>query len=283
MSLAAPFIVVELGQTGHPAGVRRSLEQLLCLHWRDKALAAYRLSYNLALTQDSNGHSMRGVPITSVEAGQGIGRLLAVDGVTPRERAQMNAIAASLTNITNRPRAVTPIIVPLGPETSLAALLATHKRVTFDLAGDDGGARWPWVSPGAGILVWDPQGTGSITSGRQLFGSATWWIFWKDGYAALAALDDNHDGWLAGAELKGIRVWRDANGDGTCQPNEVASLASHHIAAIAARSTGTREGTLYNSRGVILDDGKQRPSYDWMPSPLPVISRPYNREPDMAF
>ena len=50
--------------------------------------------------------------------------------------------------------------------------------------------------------------------GLQLFGSVTWWLFWEDGYAPLAALDDNHDGRLEGAELKGIAIWFDRNGNG---------------------------------------------------------------------
>jgi hypothetical protein len=48
-----------------------------------------------------------------------------------------------------------------------------------------------------------------IRDARQLFGSRTWWIFFRDGYEALSVLDDNRDGQLTGAEMEGIAVWVD--------------------------------------------------------------------------
>ncbi|MBT3202234.1 MAG: hypothetical protein HN350_20220, partial [Phycisphaerales bacterium] len=51
--------------------------------------------------------------------------------------------------------------------------------VRFDLDGDGRAQSWPWVKPTTGILVWDPSGQGRITSGQQLFGSVTIWMFFN--------------------------------------------------------------------------------------------------------
>src|SRR5262249_31676083 len=81
--------------------------------------------------------------------------------------------------------AITPIVFSLRPASGLADLLAEARSAEFDLDGNGVIERWPWVKPTTGILVWDPDGTGKITSGRQLFGSVTWWLFFEDGYHAL--------------------------------------------------------------------------------------------------
>lgn len=51
------------------------------------------------------------------------------------------------------------------------------------------------------LLVRDPQHKSKIESGRQLFGNVTWWMFWRNGYQALAALDDTMDGLPAANSL----------------------------------------------------------------------------------
>jgi hypothetical protein len=117
--------------------------------------------------------------------------------------------------------------------------------------------------------VWDPEQTGRILSGRQLFGSATWSMFWPDGYAPLTALDDDGDGWLAGRELAGLAVWCDRNGNGVSDAGEVASLARLGIARVAVRPSGRQEGAPCNPQGMQRSDGTFLPTYDWMP-----VSRP---------
>jgi hypothetical protein len=56
----------------------------------------------------------------------------------------------------------------------------------------------------------------------------------------LAALDDDGDGRLEGAELDGLAVWR---------------------------ATGLEDGVPANPRGLGLRDGTTRPTCDWTPSP----------------
>jgi hypothetical protein len=129
------------------------------------------------------------------------------------------------------------------------------------------------VNADAGFLVWDPENRQHIASCRQLFGSVTWWMFWRDGYQALAALDDDGNGWLEGKELQGIAIWRDTNGNGICDPGEVISLRDAGIVRIAVRATGRTSsgnsggpsGTLFNPLGIQLRDGTSLPTYDWTP------------------
>jgi hypothetical protein len=124
------------------------------------------------------------------------------------------------------------------------------------------------VKPGTAILVWDPKATGRIESGRQLFGSVTWWIFWRDGYAALDALDDDRDGWLSGEELKGLAVWVDRNGNGVSDAGEVMSVESLGVEGISARWTGRDGASPMNRFGIRLNDGSVVGSWDWVVEPV---------------
>jgi hypothetical protein len=124
------------------------------------------------------------------------------------------------------------------------------------------------AGPGTGFLVWDPLNKGEITSGRQLFGTATWWLLFPDGYAALSALDDSRDGSLSGPELKGISVWFDKNANGRSEPGEVQPVASFGVQAIRTRPTGSDHGMLMNANGLVLKNGAAIPTYDWLVSPV---------------
>jgi hypothetical protein len=162
------------------------------------------------------------------------------------------------------PRAISPIVIPLSSDATLNDLLDGTARVSFDLDGF-GPRTWTWVTPDAGWLVFDPHGTGRITSGLQLFGNVTFWLFWKTGYDALAALDDDADGWLRGDELAGLAIWRDANRDGISQPDEVRSLSAWGISALSVQYAGDDEDSdvLASSvAGVRFTDGTVRPTYD---------------------
>ena len=93
-------------------------------------------------------------------------------------------------------------------------------------------------------------------------------MFWRDGYAALAALDDDGNGWLEGDELTGIAIWRDVNGNGVCDPGEVISLRDAGILRIAVRATGRTSGMPFIPQGIQMNDGTFRPTYDWTPESL---------------
>lgn len=163
---------------------------------------------------------------------------------------------------------ITPIIFSLEQRTRLSDLLAADSSVQFDLRGNGIAETWPWVKPTTCFLVWDEFDTGVITSGRQMFGSVTWWLFFRNGYRALDVLDDNRDGRLDGDELAGIAAWFDRNIDGVSDPGEVVSLESLRIRAIMTEPTGEDGGAPMHRAGLLLDDGSTIPTFDWIASPL---------------
>jgi len=119
------------------------------------------------------------------------------------------------------PRLVTPIAVPLRHGMTAGEVVDLSARVKFDADGSGLGRSWTWVGRDAGWLVHDPKRTGKITSALQMFGGVTFWCFWEHGYQALAALDDDGDGWLRGRELEWLAIWRDLNGNGRYDLGEV--------------------------------------------------------------
>jgi hypothetical protein len=230
------------------------------------AMAAYWKAFNLKAQGETKAQTffMAGERQISLEAAEGILRIQAKRKPTAAERKDMERLKKAIATLKSVPIAVTPIVIPLHGETSLPELLG-HGTVRFDLAGDGAKRQWPWVAPQTGILVWDPAGKGKIESGRQLFGSATWWMFFSDGYEAMRSLDDNADGWLSGLELKGIGVWQDRNQNGVSDRGEVAPLARHGITGLAVRPSRRDGRTLIADRGVRFVGGRVGPSFDWVP------------------
>ena len=168
---------------------------------------------------------------------------------------------------------ITPIVLALDRPHALSDLIDADRTVTFDLDGDGRAERRVgWPRGEAGLLCWvgDPPSadpaTADITSGRQLIGSVTWWVFWRDGYAVLDALDDDRDGWLTGDERRGLGVWFDRNGDARSDRGEVVGIESLPIRGLSTRSTATAgDGrSPMNPRGLRLEDGRTLPTWDWV-------------------
>ena len=65
--------------------------------------------------------------------------------------------------------------------------------------------------------------------------NVTWWLFWKNGYEPLRARDDNADGRIAGKELDGLAIWRDANTNGVSEPGEVRPVVEWRIVSLSWR------------------------------------------------
>lgn len=236
--------------------------------WRDEALTAYRKAYDLTKSVDSklrdfsdnNDDSM-----VSVEAGEGIVRLLSSE--KQADKAELKAVKAHLDAMNKKPHWITPIIMGR-PGSNLKDLLASRRTVRFDLAGNGRKETWQWVKSGVGILVWDPLHTGRVTSGRQLFGSRTWQMIWRNGYEPLAALDNNHDGVLTGPELVGISVWWDRNGNGVSERGEVVTAQQAGIVSIAVRPESTSGGVPAIRAGIRMSDGRILPTFDWTPQSI---------------
>jgi hypothetical protein len=176
-------------------------------------------------------------------------------------------------------RMITPIAIPLDSSVD-GPPVDPDARVIFDADGSGVHRRWTWITPDAGWLVHDPDGTGRIPSALQWFGSVTFWLFWENGYHALAALDDDGDGELRGRELRQLAIWHDIDRNGISETGEVRPLSAHRIVALSCRYA---EGdgkwmAAYAPEGVIYADGTTRPSYDViLRSAGPPVSITLNR------
>lgn len=225
-----------------------------------KAVAEYRKVVAKAWPQDSK-RTMRFETLVTEEAIRYLLPLLDKDA-NRKEIAMLEERAANLGKIG---RAITPLAVPLGAGREARDVEDPSASVLFDADGSGVPKRWTWITADAGWLVYDPHHTGRITSGLQLFGSVTFWMFWQDGYQALAALDDDGDGLLSGDELADLAIWQDADGSGTSEMGEVKSLQELGIAALDLRHE--RDAThpdaiRFSRQGVRFMDGSTRPTYD---------------------
>jgi hypothetical protein len=108
----------------------------------------------------------------------------------------------------------------------------------FDLSArqDGSGATTDWPTAVTPWLVLDRDGDGRISSGRELFGSATLVGAQPatNGFEALAAYDLNGDGRIDkdDAVFTKLALWSDANGDRVSAPSELHSLAATQIESI---------------------------------------------------
>lgn len=162
-------------------------------------------------------------------------------------------------------RPVTPVVIPLRDGLSVRELEDHSANVSFDADGSGLRKPWTWITNDAGWLVYDRHSTGRITSALQMFGNVTFWMFWENGYQALAVLDDDHDGTLAGKELRGLAIWQDLNGNGISERGEVKPLAEWDIVALSCRyvrDTNRPDQMPYSPQGVLFRDGSNRPTYD---------------------
>ena len=90
-------------------------------------------------------------------------------------------------------------------------------------------------------------------------------MFWENGYRALAVLDADGDGWLTGAELEGLAVWADANGNGVVDAGELNSLSELGIVGLACRAASgpaPAHTAAHAPAGVRFRDGATRPTFD---------------------
>lgn len=113
----------------------------------------------------------------------------------------------------------------------------THARGYFDLAGTSARVQTDWVSAQTPWLALDCNGNGRIDDGAELFGSMTSLADGsraRDGFAALAALDDDGDGRITAHDsvFGELLVWRDLNQDRVSSPDELTSAIAAGLVSI---------------------------------------------------
>lgn len=104
------------------------------------------------------------------------------------------------------------------------AVSTTGDTIRFDLSAQGTSEKLPLLR-GAGYLALDQNGNGRIDNGTELFGPQT-----GDGYAELAKLDSDSNGWIDESDpaFASLKLWRPASdGAGT-----LTSIASAGVGAL---------------------------------------------------
>lgn len=136
----------------------------------------------------------------------------------------------------------TPIIIDTEGEGF--HLTSAENGVTFDIRGDGHPIRIAWTASGFhnAFLALDRDGSGTITSGKELFGNVTAQpqSATPNGFLALAEFDkaenggngdgviDEHD-----AVFPKLVLWIDENHDGISQPSELHKLSEFGIHSLS--------------------------------------------------
>jgi tetratricopeptide (TPR) repeat protein len=222
------------------------------------AIAGYRKVAKAAWEKESKSHGGLGNFLFVETAGYLVPLLDPTKDAA--EIAELNERKQKLLAL---PRAVTPLVIPVGNEaSSLQSLVDPSARVRFDLDGSGRQLEWPWITRNAAWLVFDPKQTGHITSSIQMFGNRSFLLFCNDGYESLALLDDDANGSISGSELNGIALWRDLNSNGISDPGEVKSVSEYHITSLSTTRDTHPSGIPFSAQGVTFEDGSTRPTYD---------------------
>lgn len=199
------------------------------------------------------------------------GRTLTVEAklVLTRDRVDVRAVHIE----GGDKRLKDPLVLDLGAVSSELP----EGTFDFDLDADGAAERVQRIGAGSAFLVDDADGDGRATDGSELFGARS-----GDGFAELAALDGDGNGWIdeGDAAWQRLRVWTpDARGGAlqTLTAAGVGALAVAHVASAfdlrdgrdalqgQVRSTGvylTEAGSLRTVRQLDLATEPATPSGD---------------------
>ena len=183
---------------------------------------------------------------------------------TERDAAEIADLRAKQADLNARPRAITPVAIPLTNDVPAHDIVDRLARVRFDADGS-GSREWTWITPEAGWLVYDAEDRGSITSALQWFGDVTFWLFWSNGYEPMRALDDNARRRAVGRGIASSRDLARPQSRRRLGPGRSAAArrARHRGAVVPTTSTATATRfAAVSPQGARLSDGSTRPTYD---------------------
>jgi hypothetical protein len=122
---------------------------------------------------------------------------------------------------------------PLALSLDGGTVALTPAKISFDLDADGTPENVSFVAPGSAWLALDRNGNGQVDDGSELFGPAS-----GDGFADLATLDGDGNGWIdeADAAWGDLGLW-ERDPDGT---DRVRSLAEAGVGAISTASAATQ-------------------------------------------
>lgn len=109
----------------------------------------------------------------------------------------------------------------------------SDQRFSFDIDADGKADSINRLAPGTGFLALDRNGDGRINDGSELFGTRS-----GDGFADLAAYDDDGNGWIDEADpvYQQLRVWT-PSADGTGRLQTLAELGVGAVQTAASATT----------------------------------------------
>lgn len=143
-----------------------------------------------------------------------------------------------------------PLVINFGGK----AAQLTNQRFAFDLDGDGAKEQLPGLAGGSGFLVLGAPGTGTVSSGKQLFGPTS-----GDGFAELARYDSDGNGWIDEADpvFTQLGVWTpDAQGGGAVKDLADLGIGALYLGRAAtpfSLKSGEELGSVRSS-GVYLNE-----------------------------
>jgi hypothetical protein len=170
-----------------------------------------------------------------------------------------------------------PLVLDLSRELH-GVTLGRPARGTFDIDGDGSPDHTSWVtSEDTPFLALDLNGNGVVDGVDELFGNRTRNPLGtresENGFAALAAWDENRDGVIdaADAVFRKLSLWFDRNHDAKTDPGELVTLSARGIRSIPVSFVavdeglfvgGERQGAVRQRGAAILADGREAPVLD---------------------
>lgn len=183
------------------------------------------------------------------------------DFLTQLTTEQLRQVDAYLVSVC---RVVSPLVLDMNGTGKIEASRGEwlpHRKVYpermafFDLNANGFPVCTEWVGPNDGLLC-RPKSDGSV-DGSCLFGTSTGF---SDGFEALSVLDADGDRSVSGAELAGLMVWQDKNGNAIADAGELKSVSEAGITNLKLSHKKFVSSFTIN--------GETRRMYDWWPNVL---------------
>ena len=182
--------------------------------------------------------------------GQGVirtadGRTIAFDVSLEMRRERVDVTSLRVT--AGDAKLTDPIVINFA---GTAAQL-TDAKFGFDLDADGADERVSFVTARSGLLARDRNGDGAVNDGSELFGPIT-----GDGFAELAALDGDGNGWIdeADAAYGDLSVWtKDADGADRLEGLKARNVGAIYLGAVA--TPFTVEDAAGEAQGEIAETG----------------------------
>ncbi|MCL2830215.1 MAG: VCBS repeat-containing protein [Betaproteobacteria bacterium] len=197
---------------------------------------------------------------TEVSSFAAQGMVKTSDGQSISFRLEMTMARAyheeSYTSITaTQPRTKDPLVLNFN---GTAAQLS-DQRFEFDLSGDGSKDFINFVASGSGFLVFDRNGDGKVNDGSELFGAKT-----GDGFAELAAYDEDGNGWIDENDpiFAQLRLWtRDSNGNDVLLSLKDANVGALFLGRVATPfdikdASNQLQGSVRSSGVFLQENGK---------------------------